>query len=302
MSRMGTAGRRASTRTAPRQDPSQRHALFECGAARALDRGAVRHRIGERHTDFDDVRRVGRVTRNWSRKPRASRESCRHVRDERRTDLSFFGVADRSADGIACGHHSASLSNVRCRVGMSLSPRPDRPIRMHLPEFAFAWRRAPASACADSIAGKIPSAAQHSASACQCVVVIDGLVRHAADAHQQVRAPAQPPDSPGPPTRSAFPESGRSHPATTANSFPAARRVLPYVSGAAFSPRPTALAARFNPQHLHAGGRRGTDETSRSRSSRRRRKPPRDQATCRSPRWICSRASRPITDCSSRTI
>ena len=37
----------------------------------------------------------------------------------------------------ACRHHSFPFSSVRCSVGMSLSPRPERPIRMRLPGFSL---------------------------------------------------------------------------------------------------------------------------------------------------------------------
>ncbi len=56
-------------------------------------------------------------------------------------------------------------STVRSNVGMSLSPRPESPMRIFLPGFCLAQRFAPANACADSMAGRMPSLRQHSVSA-----------------------------------------------------------------------------------------------------------------------------------------
>ena len=41
------------------QQPGQREASCKRGEARALDRGAVGHRIAEWHADLDDVGRCG---------------------------------------------------------------------------------------------------------------------------------------------------------------------------------------------------------------------------------------------------
>ena len=113
------------------KNPFERHALRERYAAGALNRGAVRHRIGERHADLDDVGRV-RDCGEQRQEGLTLRKSCGDIADERGPSARLR-VTDRFGDHTACSHHCTSFSKVRCSVGMSLSPRPDKPTRIFAP-------------------------------------------------------------------------------------------------------------------------------------------------------------------------
>ena len=83
------------------------------------------------------------------------------------------------------------------------------------------------------------------------------------------------------------------------------RRAPTSVRRAARPAAPAAEAGRargLDADDPHVRRRRGSPRTCRSRSSRRRRTRPRPPGSRSSASRICSRASRPITDCSSRTI
>src|SRR6185436_15290971 len=131
-----------------------------------LDGHAVGHGIGERHADFHDVGFVADLHQVLA-KLLAQREPGGDEGDDGRT---IARAADGLTDSVAWRHgclsaNSLSTRTVRCNVGMSLSPRPESPMRTFLPGFCFAQRLAPAKACADSMAGRMPSSRQHSVSA-----------------------------------------------------------------------------------------------------------------------------------------
>ena len=132
---------------------------------RRRDHRAVHPRIGVRHADFDDV---------------ATGFDQRHHRLDRRRDIGIAGgqVADergpsraaraqRSPAGRAgCAERShgppwpccPNSPNHLAAVSTSLSPRPERLTRMIAPRPSSAASfTAPATACADSIAGMMPS-------------------------------------------------------------------------------------------------------------------------------------------------
>src|SRR5690606_21183586 len=72
------------------------------------------------------------------------------------------GVGKLLCGGAAHDASPGDASRVVCRVGMSLSPRPERPTRMRLPGKRFASSRAPHRAWALSSAGSTPSCTLHS--------------------------------------------------------------------------------------------------------------------------------------------
>src|SRR5690606_39198585 len=161
--RSGRAGRLAGEGLELGEDPFECDALLQRGTIRALNRCAVSHWVRERHADFDEVNRAGDSAQEITKRF-ALRKSCRDVGNERGLAAGVC-LLYRFADRIACCHYGASLRRVRCSVGMSLSPRPERPTSTVAPGCARARRFAPASACDDSNARRMPSAAQHSATA-----------------------------------------------------------------------------------------------------------------------------------------
>ncbi len=123
-----------------RQNPAQTHARGDGRMAGPLDRHAIGHRIAERHADLDhvnfrrdDFQGGDEAIPGWI--------ACRHVRHECGTTGS-----GRAANGrrdalvrefrLMRGHRAASSriffapSKTCDSVGMSLSPRPDRPMRI----------------------------------------------------------------------------------------------------------------------------------------------------------------------------
>ena len=189
---------------------------------------------------------------------------------------------------------------VRCRVGMSLSPRPESPMRIRLPGLPCAQLRAPAKACADSSAGRMPSARQHSPSAVERLVVADRLVAHAADGlEQRVLGTDARIVEPGG-DRMRLLDLAVRRPAAAASSSPAARRACRRRAMRRSRPSPPPVPPASTPSRATSAS------PTNGWKSPIAFEPPPTQATAASGRApvcssICARASRPITDCNSRT-
>src|SRR5688572_5467973 len=122
--------------------------------AGALDHGPVRHRVGERHPELEDVRARFDQPAHQRNGERRMGIAGGDVGDER---LAL--VAPQRLEATLDARHPQNLSPMRAAtVCMSLSPRPER-LTNTIASFAIAGAIfiACATACADSSAGMIPS-------------------------------------------------------------------------------------------------------------------------------------------------
>ncbi len=118
--------------------------MSESHLAGTLDRHAVGHWIGERDADLNYVRAC-RNRLQMLAKPLAAGKAGREKGNQRGL-APCGGVPNGGADGF-CGTHCAPVaSSVVLKVGMSLSPRPERQTRIFAPGFFAANTLAPASA------------------------------------------------------------------------------------------------------------------------------------------------------------
>ena len=180
-------GRARRSRRPPRRCAARRRCGCRprsacCGGG--LDGRAVHHRVAVGQADLDDVA-AGLDHRAHRLDPtRRRREAGRQVADQRgaalglrrrrrplRRSPALHGALRRASRsrrrlaGVVVGVVSPS-PNHSTAVSMSLSPRPDRFTRIVEPgQLLRPACSAPASACADSIAGMMPSVRQSSAKA-----------------------------------------------------------------------------------------------------------------------------------------
>ena len=93
---MMTTGRsgRADGRRERLQRPRQRRSVDERDAARALDRRAVRHRVGKRDADFEDVARRGHLANNAENVSRAGKPAVTYAAIAARPALLACAMAD----------------------------------------------------------------------------------------------------------------------------------------------------------------------------------------------------------------
>ncbi len=125
------------------ENPAQAHTLRQRRLAGALDGHPVRHGIGEGNSDLHHVRPRGHAEQVLT-KSLPTRIAGRQESDQGRLPLGG-GFANGRRDALG-GSHFRTASSVVCRVGMSLSPRPERHTRMRPPGCLAAQARAPASA------------------------------------------------------------------------------------------------------------------------------------------------------------
>ena len=136
---------------------AERHPRGQRPFARPLDHRTVRHGIGERHPELDEVR-----TRLHHGVHHRHRRAGRRVAGgDERDERGPLPRRERRETGGYAAHRW--IPSMAATVWMSLSPRPDRPTTMtssgRIPAASFA---AYASAWLDSSAGMMPSVRVHS--------------------------------------------------------------------------------------------------------------------------------------------
>src|SRR5665213_4573815 len=135
-----------------RQNLRQIRARFERTQRRGLDRRAVRHRIGERHADLDQIGAGLGQLRQQLLEGGAVRIAAGEIGHQPGAAL-FAQLLEACPDAT----HSLAPS-MPAPEGMSLSPRPDKLITSRLSAGSLGARFiASATACADSSAGMMPS-------------------------------------------------------------------------------------------------------------------------------------------------
>ena len=119
------------------ENPRHRHALRQCGTAGQLDGGTVRHGVRKGHADFHHVGSIRHLQQIFGERFQLGKTGC-HERHEGRTTSVMRGL-DGLADAFGRNAHQIfPFNRVRWSVGMSLSPRPERQMRMRLPGLACA--------------------------------------------------------------------------------------------------------------------------------------------------------------------
>ena len=133
MSRMGAPWRGSIARSCSSIHGSVTP-FVERGKTGALNGGAVRHRIAEGDADFDHIANLGdrgEVFLELAQRRKPGGE----IAHQRR--LTFRRRASNRGGYALAGLHDQRISfnNVFCRIGMSLSPRPEQPMRICAPGF-----------------------------------------------------------------------------------------------------------------------------------------------------------------------
>ena len=135
----------------------ERHAALQSGDGSRLDDGAVRHRVGKRQSQFDDV-----GARLFGAAHRLDR-TCRIGHARRQIDDEPFPalLLQSMENPVQARAHSTSLPNAFAAICTSLSPRPERQTTTMPSSFVsgISFSRY-ASAWELSMAGTMPSVRQ----------------------------------------------------------------------------------------------------------------------------------------------